>query len=109
MPTIFSYPKSHAYRQKENGKPGEGQLWNKKKKTWEEPTINEKEQMMGYRIDATKAGHVTFHQRSTRIGQAMDGNTMRWLVHSCSPLNDVFKSVVYEKSMGGDFQLNDAV
>ena len=35
--------------------------------------------MMGYGIDATKTGHVTIHQRSTRLGQAMDGNTMRWL------------------------------
>ena len=43
------------------------------------PSIGEKEQMTGYGIDATKTGHVTIHQRSTRIGQAMDGNTMRWL------------------------------
>ena len=29
MPTVVSYPRSHAYRMQENGKPGEGQLWNK--------------------------------------------------------------------------------
>ena len=34
--------------------------------------------MMGYKIDATKTGHVTLHQRSTRLSQAMDGNMMRW-------------------------------
>ena len=79
MPTIVSYPKSHAYRTKENGKPGEGQLWNKTMKRWDEPSLNEKEQMMGYNIDATKAGHVTIGQRAMRLGQAMDGNTMRWL------------------------------
>ena len=35
--------------------------------------------MMGYAIDATKAGHVTDTQRALRLGQAMDANTMRWL------------------------------
>ena len=78
MPTLVSYPNSHAYRKRESGKPGEGQLWNKRTKKWEEPTINEREQMMGYNIDATKAAHVTVLQRTTRLGQAMDANTMRW-------------------------------
>ena len=78
MPTLVSYPNSHAYRQRDNGKPGEGQLWNKRTKKWEEPSINEREQMMGYTIDATKAGHVTILQRTMRLGQAMDANTMRW-------------------------------
>ena len=77
MPTLVSYLNSHAYQQRENGKPGEGQLWNRKTKKWEEPTINEREQMMGYAIDATKA-HVTILQRTMRLGQAMDANTMRW-------------------------------
>ena len=34
--------------------------------------------MMGYAIDATKAAHVTVLQRTMRLGQAMDANTMRW-------------------------------
>ena len=34
--------------------------------------------MMGYAIDATKAAHVTVFQRTMRLGQAMDANTMRW-------------------------------
>ena len=34
--------------------------------------------MMGYAIDATKAGHVTILQRTMRLEQAMDANTMRW-------------------------------
>ena len=78
MPTLVSYPNSHAYRQRESGKPGEGQLWNKRTKKWEEPSINEREQMMGYAIDATKAAHVTILQRTMCLGQAMDANTMRW-------------------------------
>ena len=78
MPTLVSYPNSHAYRQRDSGNPGEGQLWNKKSKKWEEPSITERERMMGYAIDATKARHVTVQQRIMRLGQAMDANTMRW-------------------------------
>ena len=33
---------------------------------------------MGYAIDATKAAHVIVLQRTMRLGQAMDANTMRW-------------------------------
>ena len=79
MPTIVSFPKSHAYRQQANGKPGEGQLWNKITKCYEEPTIEEKEQLMGYDIGSTCGGLATPQERSKRLGQAMDGNTMRWL------------------------------
>ena len=59
MPTIVSYPKIHAYKQQENGRSGEGQLWNKKMKRWDDPSFREREQMMGYKIEATEAGHVT--------------------------------------------------
>ena len=34
---------------------------------------------MGYAIGDTAGGHATVQQRATRLGQAMDGNTMRWL------------------------------
>ena len=63
----------------ESGKPGEGQLWNLLTKCWEEPTLEEKEQLMGYNIGDTAGGHATIPQRASRLGQAMDGNTMRWL------------------------------
>ena len=42
MPTIVSYPKSHAYRMQENGRPGDGLLWNKRTKRYEVPTLEEK-------------------------------------------------------------------
>ena len=79
MPTVVSFPKSHAYRTLASGKPGEGQLWNILTKCWEEPSLEEKEQLMGYAIGDTAGGHATVKQRATRLGQAMDGNTMRWL------------------------------
>ena len=78
MPTIVSFPKSHAYRMQANGMPGEGQLWNRLTRTYEEPTIEEKEQMMGYQMGETCGGLATPQQRAKRLGQAMDGNTMRW-------------------------------
>ena len=79
MPTIVSYPKSHAYRQQHNGNPREGQLWNTITKCYEEPTLEEKEQLMGYEIGSTCGGLATPKERIHRLGQAMDGNTMRWL------------------------------
>ena len=79
MPTIVSYPKSHAFRLREGGKPGAGQLWNKMKKCYEEPTLEEKEQLLGYNMGDTMGGLATRAQRSRRLGQAMDCNTMKWL------------------------------
>ena len=79
MPTIVSFPKSHAYKPKANGKPGEGKLWNKLHRRWEEPYLAEKEQMLGYRVGETAGGLATPTQRDVRLGQAMDGNTMRWM------------------------------
>ena len=78
MPTIVSYPGSHAYRPRANNKPGEGQLWNKRLRKWEEPFLEEKELLMGYNVDSTMGGLATRAERSSRLGQAMDGNTIRW-------------------------------
>ena len=44
---------------------------------WDEPSLREKEQIMGYKEDATCARHATIHKRAVRLGQTMDGNTMR--------------------------------
>ena len=79
LPTIVSYPGSYAFRRRVNGTPGEGQLWDKTIHNWIEPTLKEKEQLMGYRIDDTKGGLATDQERAERLGQAMDGNTIRWM------------------------------
>ena len=105
MPTLVSYPNSHAYRKRENGKPGEGQLWNKRTKKWEEPSINEREQMMGYQIDATKAAHVTIQQRIMRLGQAMDANTMRWFGAFLFATQVSVQDPTLDKSTGGGFKV----
>ena len=79
LPTIMSYPGSFAFRRKVNGNPGEGQLWDMANHRFIEPTLHEKEQLMGYRINDTEGGKATDKQRAERLGQAMDGNTLRWI------------------------------
>ena len=79
MPTVVSYLLSNAYGQKNNGAPGEGQLFNKHSNEWEEPNAEEKEQLLGYAPGDTAAPGVSDEDRSIRLGIALDGNTMRWL------------------------------
>ena len=79
MPTIVTYPGSFAYRRRVNGNPGEGQLWDRKNHRWIEPTVWEKEQMLGDRVDDSMGGLATDIERAARLGQAMDGNTLRWM------------------------------
>ena len=75
MPTIVSFSKSHAFRMQENGRPGEGQLWNTK--CFEEPTLEETEQLMAFQVGDTIGGLATRYQRSTRLRQGMDANTIK--------------------------------
>ena len=79
MPTIVSYLLSNAFRPKENGQPGEGQVYNLVTNKWEEPDAEEKEMLMGYNRGDTHAPGVSDEERSIRIGRALDANTMRWL------------------------------
>lgn len=75
---MASFPDSHAYWRKANGAPGEGQLWNTSYRCWVEPYLAEKEHMMGYLAGSTMGGVATNAQRAARLGQAKDGNSMRW-------------------------------
>ena len=79
MPTIVSYLESNAFRRKDNGAPGEGQLFNITTKLWEEPDAEEKELLLGYQRGETATPGITEDQRAIRLGRALDGNTMRWL------------------------------
>ena len=79
MPTVVFYPCSNAYRQKDNGAPGEGHLFNKLTSEWEEPDAEEKEVILGYSRGDTAAPGVSDAERSVRLGRALDAHTMRWL------------------------------
>ena len=79
MPTLVSFLRSNAFRTKITGGPGEGEGFNKTAGVWEEPEVEEKEELMGYARGATATMNITENQRSIRIGRALDGITMRWL------------------------------
>ena len=111
MPTIFSFLGSHAYRKKDNGLPGDGQLWNKRMKRWDEPSLMEREQMMGYRPDATYAGLATVAERAERLGRAMDANTMRWLgafLHA-TQVEEKIPTSIPNSSLGGGFSIKRGI
>ena len=77
MPTVVSYLESNAFRPKDMGAPGEGQVFNIVSNMWEEPNAKEKESLLGYQRGDTAAPGVTEDQRAIRLGRALDGNTMR--------------------------------
>ena len=79
MPTVVSYLHSNAFRPKENGNPGEGEVFNTNSLEWEEPNVEEKEMLLGYAAGDTATSGVTESERAIRLGRALEGNTMRWL------------------------------
>ncbi|CAI7841735.1 unnamed protein product [Closterium sp. NIES-53] len=78
-PTLVAYEKAAGFRM-EDGEPGEGMVYDHKKQQWEEPTALERELAMGYEENGTKASGVTEQERRRALGQAMDGQVMRWFV-----------------------------
>ena len=79
MPTVVSYLHSNAFHPKENGNPGEGEVFNNISLEWEEPDIEEKEQLLGFVAGDTATPGITEAERAIRLGRALEGNTMRWL------------------------------
>ena len=79
MLTLVNFPRIHAFRPKANGAPGEGQLWNTALRRWEIPNISEQKELMRYPVGITAEGLATPAQRSSRLEQALDGNTLRWM------------------------------
>ena len=79
MPTVVSYLRSNAFRSKENGNPGEGEVFNTINLEWEEHDAEEKEMLLGYAAGDTLASGVLESERAIRLGRALEGNTMRWL------------------------------
>ena len=79
MPTVVSYLHSRAFRVKDSGAPGEGQVFNTINNEWEEPDAEEKELLLGYNAGDTAAPGVSEEDRAIRLGRALEGNTMRYL------------------------------
>lgn len=78
MPPIVSYLKSNAFRTKDNGDPGEGQVFNIRTNVCGEPDATEKE-MLGFQQGDTAARGVAENLRAIRLGWALDSTTMHWL------------------------------
>ena len=79
LPTLVSFPRSHAFIERASGQPGPGQLYNHLTEVWEEPSVLERERLLGMRPDDTAAGpHVTPLDRQRLLGQAMDHHVMGW-------------------------------
>ena len=86
MPTVVSYLHSRAFRPKDNGALGEGEVYNRTTRAWEAPDTYEKELLLGYLHGDTVAVGVSDEDRAIRLGRALEGNTMRWLgafLHAC--------------------------
>ena len=77
MPIVVSLSHSNAFRPKEDGSPGEGQVFNVIYNRWEEPAVGEKEMMLGYHEGDRGATEFTEAQRDIRLRCALDGHTMR--------------------------------
>ena len=54
------------------------------------PQFRGKEQLLGYNIDDSMGGLSTDRERAERLGQAMDGNTLRWMGAFLSAAHTLF-------------------
>ena len=78
-PTLMASPASYAFR-KQGERPGPGMVWDERLKEWTEPTAKERERAMGFPEGGTAAACLTEQQRCRLLGNAMDLNTLSWLV-----------------------------
>ena len=78
LPTLVSYPNNYAFSMK--GKVlGPGMLLNKLSNTWEEPSIWERERIMGFFAGDTVASHLYETRRYQLIGRSMDRHMISWI------------------------------
>ncbi|OAE25242.1 hypothetical protein AXG93_1420s1050 [Marchantia polymorpha subsp. ruderalis] len=75
LPTLVSYPASHAYR---DG--GPRLLWNSIVHQLVEPNVDERERAMGFMTGVTATASVSEASRCQVLGQAMDLNSLTWIV-----------------------------
>ena len=87
MPTIVSYPRSHAFKAHRDGRPRAGQPWNCQVGRWEEPSIAERERAMGFVEGDTFAGGLTDGDRCELIGRSMVRHMMAWMGGMLAALN----------------------
>ena len=78
LPTFVTYSRSFAFRSR-----GPGMVWDLKSQTHDEPTADERERAMGF-LTGTTAAHVLQEgQKRFLLGQAMDLNSIVWIIGIC--------------------------
>jgi len=82
LPTLVSYVGSRAFT---GSMPG--MIWDANIQQLTEPTVTEREQILGYPAECTAAPGVELLQRHVITGRAMDGNTLRSLLAVCAALH----------------------
>ena len=78
LPTLVSYPKSHAFRDQ-----GPGLVWDCTTQRLEEPCAHERERAMGFLTGTTSAPGLTELERRQILGQAIDLSSMVWFLGVC--------------------------
>jgi site-specific DNA-cytosine methylase len=78
LPTFVTYPQSFAFRSR-----GPSMVWDSRSQTHDEPTADERERAMGFPTGTTAAHGLQEGQRRFLLGQAMDLNTMVWIIGIC--------------------------
>lgn len=75
LPTLLSFPGSHAFR---DG--GPGLLWDSQLQQLVEPNADERERAMGFITGTTAVPSLSEASRRQVLGQAMDLNCLTWII-----------------------------
>jgi site-specific DNA-cytosine methylase len=83
FPTLVAMAQSFAFRRQEGGphpgRPGPDMIYDPELRAWMEPTIDERELIMGMLPGSTRAPGIGEDQRRAAIGSAIDVRAYRWL------------------------------
>ena len=79
LPTLMATPQSYAFRV-QKGVPGAGMIYDEEEEHWTEPTARERELAMGFPEGGTAAEGLTEEDRRQMLGNAIDLNTLTWLL-----------------------------
>jgi hypothetical protein len=85
LPTFVTYPRSFAFQSR-----GPDMVWDSKSQTYDEPTADERERAMGFPTGTTAAHGLQEGQRRFLLGQAMDLNSMVWIIGICLAAQQYF-------------------
>jgi hypothetical protein len=77
-PTFVSFPGAHAFQGD-----GLGLVYRHDSATWDKPSLEEKERVMGFQINITIHTKVTKLERNALLGKGMNVNYLTWLLVTC--------------------------